>query len=182
MPHQLAPEQWVSNHADYLYNFAFSKVNDEELAKDLLQETFFAALKSAENFKGEASERTWLFSILKRKIIDHYRKSNSTKGKAEVKMNFVSEEETSEDWIEAKVAEKDLNAEDLLENEELGLAIENCINKLPEKQAKIFTMKTIDGISTEEICNEMNITPSNLWVMIHRARTGIMNCLDENWF
>ena len=88
--HQLHPETWVDQYADYLFNYAVARVSDAELAKDLVQETFFAGLKSAKNFKGTAAERTWLIAILKRKVIDHYRKINSKKGKAEVRMNYSS--------------------------------------------------------------------------------------------
>jgi len=67
-------------------------------------------------------------------------------------------------------------------NEELGLAILECIDKLPEKQAVIFKKKTIEGFDTEAICKEYNITPSNLWVIIHRARKSMAECLEKNWF
>ena len=85
--HKLQPDNWVDQYADYLFNYAVSRVSDAEIAKDLVQETFFAGLNSAKNFKGNAAERTWLVSILKRKVIDHYRKINSKKGKAEVRIN-----------------------------------------------------------------------------------------------
>lgn len=70
---QLDPKQWIDMYSDYLFNYTVTRINDRELAKDLVQETFYAGLKSMKNFKGEASERTWLVSILKRKIIDQYR-------------------------------------------------------------------------------------------------------------
>ena len=70
----------------------------------------------------------------------------------------------------------------VIENEELGGAIHDCISKLPKKQAQVFKMKTIQGVSTEDICNELGINPSNLWVMIHRARTALMGCLNDNWY
>ena len=89
--HKLQPENWVDQYADYLFNYAVSRVSDAEIAKDLVQETFFAGLNSAKNFKGDAAERTWLVSILKRKVIDHYRKINSKKGKAEVRINYSSD-------------------------------------------------------------------------------------------
>ncbi|MFD0862728.1 sigma-70 family RNA polymerase sigma factor [Sungkyunkwania multivorans] len=181
--HQLDPNTWIDRYADYLFNYTIVRVKDRETAEDLVQETFLAGLKSMENFKGEASERTWLISILKRKIIDHYRKINSKKGQAEVRMSYNSDSESEGDWLEERVADKfDLNAEDSMQNEELGLAIEDCIGKLPEKQSTIFKMKTIQGYDTEVICNELNITPSNLWVIIHRARTALMGCLEESWF
>lgn len=181
--HQLHPENWVDQYADYLFNFAVSRVSNAELAKDLVQETFFAGLKSAKNYKGTAAERTWLIAILKRKVIDHYRKINSIKGKAEVRMTYSSQNDTDGDWLEEQVADPfSILENDEIENEELGLAIQECISKLPKKQSLVFTMKTIQGMSTEDICKELGINPSNLWVMIHRARTALMSCLNQNWF
>lgn len=181
--HVLQPKIWVDQYADYLFNYAISRVSDAEIAKDLVQETFFAGLKSAKNYKGDAAERTWLIAILKRKVIDHYRKINSNKGKAEVRMTYNSNTETDGDWLEEQVADPMSILENSdIENEELGMAIQDCISKLPKKQALVFTMKTVQGMSTEDICNELDINPSNLWVMIHRARTTLMDCLNQNWF
>jgi RNA polymerase sigma-70 factor (ECF subfamily) len=181
--HEIDPKLWIDLYSDYLFNYTISRVKDRETAQDLVQETFFAGLKSMKNFKGEASERTWLISILKRKIIDHYRKINSVKGKAEVRINYNSDTEDEGDWLEERVADPfDKTAEDTLENTELGLAIHKCLAKLPAKQAEVFKMKTILGYETEAICNELNITASNLWVIIHRARTALSACLEKNWF
>ncbi len=181
--HQLNPNIWVDQYADYLFNYAVTRVSDAEIAKDLVQETFFAGLKSAKNFKGDAAERTWLVAILKRKVIDHYRKINSKKGKAEVRMNYSSSSDSDGDWLEEQVADPfSTTNNSFLENEELGAAIQDCISKLPKKQSQVFVMKTIQGIDTEDICNELGINPSNLWVMIHRARTALMGCLNQNWF
>ena len=180
--HEIDPNKWVDRYSDYLYNYTISRVNDRVLAQDLVQDTFFAGLKSMKNFKGEASERTWLIAILKRKIIDYYRKINSNKGKAEVRINY-NDSESEGDWLEERVADPfDKTAEDTMQNNELGDAIYNCLEKLPQKQADVFKMKTILGYETEVICNELNITASNLWVIIHRARTAMADCLKENWF
>ena len=98
-------------------------------------------------------------------------------------MNFSYDSENEGNWLEQRVADPyDRTAEDTIENTELGLAIHNCIGKLPEKQAKVFKMKTLLGHETEAICNELDITASNLWVIIHRARTAIAACLEKNWF
>ncbi|NAY92885.1 sigma-70 family RNA polymerase sigma factor [Muricauda sp. JGD-17] len=181
--HKLHPENWVDQYADYLFNYAVARVSDAELAKDLVQETFIAGLNSAKNYKGNAAERTWLIAILKRKVIDHYRKINSKKGKAEVRINYSPSSDSEGDWLEEQVADPfSQDGDNILENEELGLAIQECISKLPQKQSQVFTMKTIQGMATEDICNELGINPSNLWVMIHRARTALMGCLNENWF
>lgn len=181
--HSLNPNKWVQLYSDYLFNYTITRVNNEDIAKDLVQETFFSGLKSMKNFQGKASERTWLVSILKRKIIDHYRKINSKKGKAEVRMNFYKDGDNDGEWIEERApntwgedADKDI------ENDELKVALERCIEKLPEKYAMVFRMKTIQGFETEEICKELDITASNLWVIIHRARTQLRKCMEDNWF
>jgi RNA polymerase sigma-70 factor (TIGR02943 family) len=181
--HTLNTNKWIDNYADYLYNYSISRVNNSDLAKDLVQDTFFAGLKSAKNFQGKASERTWLVSILKRKIIDHYRKINSKKGQAEVRMSFYEDGENEGSWLEERVPQSWDNAsEKKIENEELRNQLEFCINKLPEKYAMVFRMKTIQEFETEEICKELGITSSNLWVIIHRARTQLRKCMEDNWF
>ena len=111
-----------------------------------------------------------------------YRKINSKKGKAEVRVSY-RDGDNEGSWLEEQVADPFTNSEnDRIENEELGRAIQDCISKLPEKQAKVFTMKTIQGLSTEDICNELEINPSNLWVLVFRARTALMGCLNTSWF
>ncbi|MBT0607470.1 sigma-70 family RNA polymerase sigma factor [Aequorivita echinoideorum] len=178
----LQPNLWVDKYADYLYNYTIVRVNDHVVAQDIISDTFLAALKSSKNFKGEATERTWLISILKRKIIDYYRKINSKKGKAEIHINYKNEDSEG-DWLEENAADPfDKTAEDTLENEELGLAILDCLDKLDKRQAEIFKLKTVEGFDTDAICKEYNITPSNLWVIIHRARKTLMECLNDNWF
>ena len=165
--HTLNTNKWIDNYADYLYNYSISRVNNSDLAKDLVQDTFFAGLKSAKNFQGKASERTWLVSILKRKIIDYYRKINSKKGQAEVRMSFYEDGENEGSWLEERVPQSWDNAsEKKIENEELRNQLELCINKLPEKYAMVFRMKTVQEFETEEICKELGITSSNLWVII----------------
>lgn len=181
--HTLDPDKWITLHSDYLFNYTISRVNKTEIAKDLVQETFFAALKAMKNFEGKASERTWLVAILKRKIIDYYRKINSTKGKAEVRMNFYNDGENEGDWLEERVPQTWGNDADKdIENAELGEALSKCIEKLPEKYAMVFRMKTLQDFDTEEICKELDITSSNLWVIIHRARTQLRKCMEDNWF
>ena len=98
-------------------------------------------------------------------------------------MGYSTHSDAEGDWLEEQVADPFSTFENnAIENEELGEAIHVCISKLPKKQSLVFTMKTIQGMSTEDICNELGINPSNLWVMIHRARAALMGCLNQNWF
>ena len=179
---KLIPEKWVDRYGDYLFNFTISRVNDPIMAQDLVSETFLAGLKSAHRFKGNSTERTWLISILKRKIIDYYRKINSNKGKSEVRMSYLSSSDQEGDWMEEQAADlRNPNVEDMIEQRELGDALGECIACLPERYATIFVQKTIDNLETETICKEHNITASNLWVIIHRARVQLMECLNNKW-
>ena len=98
--HTLDPNTWIDQYADYLFNYAVVRVNNNDMAKDLVQETFFAGLKSAKNFEGKATERTWLVAILKRKIINYYSKINSKTGKDEERMNHYEESENEGSWSE----------------------------------------------------------------------------------
>jgi len=181
--HTLDPAKWIDNYSDYLFRYTIIRINDHEISKDLVQETFFSGLKSAKNFEGKATERTWLISILKRKIIDHYRKKNSKKGQAEVRMNFYNDGENEGDWIEERVPQSwDSEVEKKIENKELQHQIDLCVDKLPKKYAMVFRMKTIQEVDTEVICKELGISSSNLWVIIHRARMQLRKCLEDNWF
>ncbi|MFK5890174.1 MAG: sigma-70 family RNA polymerase sigma factor [Flavobacteriaceae bacterium] len=179
----LDPNKWIDKYADYLFNYTISRLDNAELAKDIVQETFFSGLKAMKNYRGDASERTWLVSILKRKIIDQYRKMNSKKGRAEVRVNFYEEGDKKGSWLEECVPQKwDNEAASDIENKELGTAINNCVEALPEKYRVVFNMKTVQNIDTEEICNELDISSSNLWVIIHRARLQLRKCMEESWF
>ncbi len=180
----LNPNLWPGLYFDYLFNYTIVRVSDEEISKDLVQETFFSALKAIDNFKGKSSERTWLTAILKRKIIDYYRKKNTKKGKSEIKIAFNDDGKNEADWLEECVADRNLtgNAEFDIVNEELGVFINKCIDLLPEKQAVIFKMKFIDGFETDTICDLLGITHSNLWVSMHRAKFQLRNYLEKSWY
>jgi RNA polymerase sigma-70 factor (TIGR02943 family) len=187
MPNQeknvLDPNKWIVLYADYLFNYTISRIDDKELAKDIVQETFFSALKAMKNYRGDASERTWLVSILKRKIIDQYRKANSKKGRAEVRVNFYEDGDKKGSWLEECVPQTwDNEAASDIETKELGDALNNCIAALPEKHRMVFKMKTIQNIDTDDICNELDISASNLWVIIHRARLQLRKCMEVGWF
>lgn len=188
--HILEPKYWVERYGDYLYNFAIVRVNDPEKAEDLVQETFLAALKARENFQGKSTERTWLISILKRKIIDSYRKmySSRTSSISEFEQD-ISDGDFYRDgepfkghWLEGKGPHShSLLPEGDLEEEELIRVIQLCISLLPPNLAAAFVMKMIDEAESEEVCKELEITPSNLWVMLHRARLKMRKCLESKW-
>ncbi len=188
--HILEPQQWVERYGDYLYNYAIVRVNDSEKAEDLVQETFLSAFKAKDNFLGKSSERTWLISILKRKIIDTYRKQYSSKvsSMADYEQDisdgdfYRSEGPFKGHWLEGKGPHShSLMPEGELEQKELMDIIQLCISMLPPNLASAFVMKMIDEAESDEVCKELGITASNLWVMLHRARLKMRQCLESKW-
>jgi len=177
------PEFWLSEHGDYLYRYAMSRLHDEELAADLLQETLLAAWKGRDSFSGDSSLRTWLTGILKHKIIDHIRREIRSRNLTEAVESDPTSSMFNADgsWAEAPRAWKE-NPEELAESEQFRKVLDDCIDRLPEKQRTVFSMRELAGEDTETICNEAEITPTNLHVMIHRARLALRKCLEFNWF
>jgi RNA polymerase sigma-70 factor (TIGR02943 family) len=180
------PHRWVANYADYLYNYAISRLNDEESARDLVQDTFLAALRRVDRFEGRSSERTWLTAILKNKLIDAYRKKASPLSGSMENARLTDQIEFFEiedDQWKAEYYPKEFGIETLdpLHNKELSNTIKKCIEKLPPLWIAVFTMKHIDDEDTHMICKSLKVSPGNFWVIIHRAKVNLRACLQKNW-
>jgi RNA polymerase sigma-70 factor (TIGR02943 family) len=181
----LNPHQWVNAHADYLYTFAITRINDEELAKDLVQETFLAALERMGKFEGKSSERTWLTAILKNKIVDVYRKNSSrlkTAALQEAGNELKDFFEEDGHWVtEHGPKEFGIEDKDHIVNKEFEQVLQKCMQKLPALWKAVFTMKHIEDEPTDTICNELKVSSSNFWVIIHRTKLNLRACLQKNW-
>jgi len=177
------PHTWLQEHGDYLYRYAMSRLHNEELAQDMLQETLLAGWKGFERFAGQSTIRTWLVGILKHKIIDHIRHEIRGRHLTEA----VETDPTSAffnangSWSDAPNAWKD-NPEDLCNSEDFHKILESCISKLPEKQQVVFSMRDIVGEDTPSVCKACDITSTHLHVLLHRARLSLRKCLELNWF
>ncbi|MEP7318128.1 MAG: sigma-70 family RNA polymerase sigma factor [Panacibacter sp.] len=184
MPSQLNATKWVSDYSDMLYRFALPRVNDAEIAKDLVQDTFLAAWRNYENFKGEISEKNWLYAILKNKIIDHFRKAStrltdSLPGMADEENYF----DEVQHWTQTTAPnEWNTDSNSPIEKKEFYEILRKCKARLKDIQNTVFTLKYLEGLDSEEICKELNITASNYWVLIHRAKLQLRACLEKNWF
>jgi RNA polymerase sigma-70 factor (TIGR02943 family) len=178
------PRRWVERYADHLYSYAFARLDDEELARDLVQETFLAALEKLEQFRGNSSERTWLTAILKYRIIDVYRKRNSglrtEKIDEEPELEFF--EQDNGHWKE-QYSPRPMRTQSLdpLVNKELAAILKRCFQKLPALWLSVFTMKHMDDTVTDVICKELKVTPANFWVIIHRAKLNLRACIQRSW-
>ena len=173
-------DDWVDLYGNTLFRFAVARVGDHEIAEDLVQETFLAAVKSMERFKGQSSEKTWLFSIMKHKIVDHLRMKKLKTSGREVSFDSDSVEEffaengnwrvRPEHWSE--------NPGRVHENKEFVDHFYKCLADLPERNADAFVYREIDGLSTKEICEILGVSKNNCWVILYRARMLLRQCLE----
>lgn len=174
--------EWLNEHSDYLYRFALARLRDPHQAEDVVQETFLAAIKSP-NFAEQSAPRTWLTGILKHKIIDVMRKSVREVAASDL----MADEDANMDeffdeqghWTEKPQA-WDMPTDALEQKQFLGI-LQTCMEKLPAKAAQLFLMRDVHETDNEEICKELNISTTNAWVMLYRARMGLRKCLEINW-
>lgn len=174
-------DQLVDEHGDYLLSFAMGKLQDLELAKDLVQDTFVSALTKLDTFEHRSKLRTWLTSILNRKIIDHWRKAE-TRYTDPASRFFREDGKHKGHWLENVGEQETLGTiEDSIAQEETIGELGQCLDTLPEKWRGIVSSKYLEEQESEEICKDFNITPSNLWVIIHRAKLVLRDCLKTKW-
>jgi RNA polymerase sigma-70 factor, ECF subfamily len=177
------PDAWVTQHGDMLYRYAYVRLKDHAVAQDLVQETFLAAMKAQKRFEGRSSERSWLMGILRHKLIDYLRKAAR-----EVKIDDIQPEgfEDSLLFKESGIPhwrppKWQFNPRKVFEQKEFWDIFSTCLAGLDEKQNLAFTLKELEGLSTEEICQELGVNPTYLWVILYRARNQLKTCLEKNW-
>lgn len=185
----LDPSAWLASYGDYLYSWAVMRVGNNQTAEDLVQETFISAFKAKDSFSGASSEKTWLVAILKNKIIDHYRKKDVLRDTQDYLRS--TEDDFSKNFFDAdnghwlreaaptawaEPADSEVN------QAEFTSILQACIQKMPPKLVPVFIAKFIDDEDSEKICKDHNISSSNYWVIIHRAKVLIRSCLEKNWF
>ncbi len=183
------PERWVAEHGDYLFRYALLRLRDPLKAEDAVQETFLAALRGGKNFAGRSAEKSWLTGILKNKIYDHFRKASRETSFTD--LEFYDDEEADRfsagglgkgGWIHELGPQEWSKQVESLDSELFWKTYHDCSAKLPKKVAAVFNLREVDGVESKEICALLDISESNLWVMLHRARMALRRCLETNWF
>jgi RNA polymerase sigma-70 factor (ECF subfamily) len=179
------PDTWLDQHGDALYRYAILRVREPATAEDLVQETLLSALRARDSFAGAAAERTWLIAILKNKIIDYYRRHRHEAPLPETDdpdaaIEAMFNEADENHWAHEPAAWS--NPDAALEQSEFWRAFQLCLEQLPPRQAQVFTLTEVDGLDTEELCKVLAAQPSNVWVMLHRARLRLRECLEQKWF
>lgn len=183
MENSSSPQEWVERYGDMLFQYTLARVNDRELAEDLVQDCFLSALKARGKFREESTEKTWLFAILKNKIIDHYRRRArkiETEGSTypDEDLDFFTEEGG---WQRDRMpAAWDADRVDI-ENKELGMLLHHCKNGLKNLVREVYILKYLEDMAPAEICKVLNISSSNYWILLHRARLQMRECIEKKW-
>ena len=179
----------LETHRSYLLRYALIQLRDPVIAEDVVQETLLAAVEGHERFSGKSTVKTWLTGILKHKIIDHLRRKvreepitdaaggDTDRSEAEaIDALFVDDghwRTRPANWGDPDRA---------FENKAFWEVFEAWAKLMPAKTARVFAMREVMELSTEEICKALDITPTNCWVMLHRARLSLRECLEFRWF
>ncbi len=175
-------KDWVNKYSDNMFSWALHKTSSKETAEDLVQETFLSALKSYDKFEGKSNPKTWLFSILNNKINDIYRSNFRTP----VVNNFSDLTSFFDEKGQWEPEQRPLNwvgdSEHLLDNQEFQTTLSQCMHKLPQNWLSVVQLKYLEERNSQLICQELNISATNLWQILHRAKLQLRKCIEINWF
>ena len=178
---QSDPVDWVDEHGDFLFNYAFGQLRDRSEAQDVVQETFLAALKARDRFNGHASERTWLVSILRHKICDYLRRRCRERSLRDNSSHCQQHNDPLDEsmlWVHATAAECLLPSR-RLDLSDFRQSLEMALHKLPPRIAQAFALYEMDEYASAEVCHRMDISQANLWAMVHRARKQLRTLLPS---
>jgi RNA polymerase sigma-70 factor (TIGR02943 family) len=169
-----------------LVRFAHAQLRNDAWAEDAVSETVLAALAKPQSFAGQSQLKTWLVGILKHKIIDalrhHSREVCSSTGSDDEGADPLDDMAFKVDGHYAEKPAEWGNPEQDMSHRQFFAVLEACTDKLPAVQGRLFLMREWLELSSEEICKELSLTPTNLYVQLHRARLRLRECLELNWF
>ena len=170
----------------YLLKFARLQLRNEAWAEDAVSETVLAALAKPQAFGHRSQLKTWLVGILKHKVVDALRHHSR-----EISTAPLSDDEASDplDFIAFKTdghfqeaPAQWGNPEQDISSQQFFKVLEACVSQLPATQGRLFLMREWLELSSDEICKELRLTPTNLYVQLHRARLRLRACMELNWF
>jgi RNA polymerase sigma-70 factor (TIGR02943 family) len=171
--------QWVEEHTSELLGHARQRVNDPQLAEDLVQDTFVAAFQGLGKFKEDSTPRTWLFSILRHKLMDHYRKAFKMR-QVSLDTDGPSPFDERGMWLEDH-RPADWGDTELLDDPDFQRILALCMGHLPEHWGVVIRMKYLDEKKADAICKELGITTTNYWQIAHRAKLQLRQCVEKGW-
>ena len=163
----------VGEHSRPLYRAARGMGFREDEAEDMVQDVFITFLSSLDRFEGRSQLRTWLFGILHNKTMEQRRKRGQEEHHDPIDEVFESKFDSNGKW---STPPQDLFR--LMESKQLGEAISDCLDGLPSTQRSVFVLREMEGVETEEVCKILDVTVTNMGVLMHRARNRLRECLE----
>jgi RNA polymerase sigma-70 factor (TIGR02943 family) len=171
---------WVNTYMKDLLRWAQSRLPDRELARDLVQDTFAVAFEQMDRFEGKSNPKTWLTGILKNKIADYYRSAYQRPQTSLSRPEFFTD---SEAWNPAEVPLEDWNSSgELLDQEPFRKVLENCMERLSPVWRQAMSSRYLDEKEAPAICQDLGLSQTNYWQILHRSKLQLRKCLEINWF
>lgn len=172
-----------------MLRFAQLQLRDAALAEDAVQEALVAALSGERQFSGRSALKTWVFGILRNKIVDQIRRDSRTTNfsslsddERELDDEFSALFKPDDHWQADNRPAAWGDPEQCLSDRQFWAVFEACLDHLPENTARVFMMREFLEFETAEVCNELGLTVTNCNVILHRARNGLRRCLEQGWF
>ncbi|WP_030070202.1 sigma-70 family RNA polymerase sigma factor [Halomonas alkaliantarctica] len=178
-------EQHIASLRPKLIAFARLQLRDNAAAEDTVQDTLVIALEKHPTFSGRSAFETWVFGILKNKILERFRHERRYFSWQE---DELSDEDSFEKLFQEngrwQAASKPAHWGDpgqILENAAFWRVLDTCLLVLPDNTARVFTMREFMGLNTQEICEALTLSEANCWVILHRARLRLRACIEKGW-
>lgn len=180
-PHAQTAASWLRDHGDMMFAYALRRLSNADDAEDAVQDALIAAMKNVGTFQGVSTERTWLVGILRHKVLDLIRLRAKARLAQSLDDAHIDRQFVDGYWANRQSSWQELPDSDL-QRQELRAILERAIDDLPPTMRTAFCLREIDQLDAKEICKVMNITPTNLWTLIHRARLQLRRSLTVDWF
>ena len=173
-------EAWVEEFGDRLFRYALLRTGKREIAEDLVQETFLAAVNGLDRYRGDAAPMTWLSAILRRKVANHFRRREAHDPET-LGTDIALSVETDWDWPNAAQAWS-VDPGKIVEDREFWEVFGRCLRSLPPTLAEAYILRDLEGESPGNICELLGISATNLSMRLKRARVAMRDLLQEHWF
>lgn len=179
---QVHPERWLAEYGDAMYRYAFARLRNHMSAEDAVQESLLAALAAREHLRAEAAERSWLFGILKHKIVDQFRRSTREVPIGDDEDTDSVLDETFDGTGSWRMKLNNWQSPEAeIEHAEFWAMLHKCLQALPETLAAAIQLVEVDGLDSQETSKALGITTTNLWVRLHRGRLRLRDCIERHW-